>query len=59
MTHSTEKGARPLYAREHHGSWWAYDPTHDSDTGPYSTREQAQEWIDAIVPADGAPEVEG
>ena len=39
-----------MQTRFHDGSWWAYDPQFDSDTGPYSTQEQAQEWIDAIVP---------
>lgn len=37
-----------LMPRQHDGSWWAYDPEHDSDTGPYSTRQEAQEWINAL-----------
>ena len=38
--------------RFHDNAWWAYDPEHDSDTGPYSTEEQAQEWIDQIQSSD-------
>ena len=37
-----------LKPRFHDGSWWAYDPKYDSDTGPYSTENQAQEWIDQV-----------
>lgn len=47
-----------LYPRWHHGSWWAYDRFHDSDTGPYSTKEQAQEWIDSIKSVKGGFESE-
>lgn len=35
-----------LYPRFRDGSWWAYDSEFDSDTGPYSSEEQAQDWID-------------
>lgn len=41
-----------LIVRYHHRSWWVYDEKHDSDTGPYSTYEQAQEWIDNIEEDD-------
>ncbi len=37
-----------LQTRQHHGSWWVYDPTHDSDTGPYATQQEARAWIDGI-----------
>lgn len=37
-----------LQPRRHHGHWWAYDPVHDSDTGPYAMRREAQEWINDI-----------
>jgi len=32
--------------RFQHGSWWAYSPEHDSDTGPYSTEKEAQDFCD-------------
>lgn len=38
--------------RFHDDAWWAYDTEYDSDTGPYSSKEQAQEWIDEIRPTD-------
>jgi len=50
-----------LYPRFHDDSWWVYAEEFDSDTGPYSTEEQAQEWIDSIRNddvlelGDGAP----
>lgn len=43
-----------LYPRFHDDSWWAYSPEFDSDTGPYSTEEQAQEWIEGIKSTKGA-----
>ncbi len=46
-TKKKSKVAR-LSPRFHHGSWWAYDRHFDSDAGPYSSREQAQDWIDSI-----------
>ena len=41
-----------LIVRYHDGFWWAYDEEFDSDTGPYSTYKQAQDWIDQIKPTD-------
>ena len=38
--------SKGLIPRFHHGSWWAYNSEHDSDTGPYPTKEQAQEFCD-------------
>jgi len=35
-----------MITRFHNGSWWAYSSEFDSDTGPYSTEEQAQNFID-------------
>ncbi len=55
----TRKKRMAMKTRHHDGSWWAYDPKHDSDTGPYSTEEQAQEWINQIkvvVHTEGSPE---
>ena len=40
---------KKLYARYHHDSWWVYDSEHDGDTGPYSTRAEAQAWIDSLT----------
>lgn len=37
-----------MKTRFHDNSWWAYDAEHDSDTGPYSTEQQAQDFIDQI-----------
>lgn len=37
-----------LAPRKHDGSWWSYDPIHDSDTGPYTTRQEAQAWINEV-----------
>ena len=43
-----------MITRFHNGSWWAYSPEFDSDTGPYSTEEQAQNFIDwALANSEG------
>ena len=43
-----------MITRFHNGSWWAYSSEFDSDTGPYSTEEQAQNFIDwALVNSEG------
>lgn len=44
-----------MYARQHSGSWWAWDPEYDSDAGPYATREEAQDWIESIRPEPAVP----
>jgi hypothetical protein len=47
-----------LTPRRHDGSWWAYDPEHDSDTGPYATRQEAQGWINDIRQRTQQPDAE-
>ena len=47
-------GATEMITRFHNGSWWAYSSEFDSDTGPYSTEEQAQNFIDwALANSEG------
>ena len=48
-----------MITRFHNGSWWAYSSEFDSDTGPYSTEEQARDFIDSVLARFKALEGEG
>lgn len=40
--------AKPTVPRFHSRKWWAYSAKYDSDTGPFSDKAEAQQWIDEI-----------